>query len=93
MIPYSPIPLLLGISDFLEVSWGKKLFIFYTTLYARKTILMQWNQPQPPTKQLRQSLVNVALPLYKLTYLGRNCPKKLDKIWAAWVKAKPLTIE
>lgn len=92
-VPYSPIPLLLGICDFLEVTWGKKLFIFYTTLYARKAILLQWNQSQPPTKQLWQSLVNKALPLYKMTYMGRNCPKKFEKIWAAWVKAKHLTIE
>lgn len=92
-VPYSPIPLLLGICDFLEVSWGKKLFIFYTTLYARKAILLQWNHSQPPTRQLWQSLVNKALPLYKMMYMGRNCPKKFGKIWAAWVKAKHLTID
>lgn len=92
-VPYSLIPLLLGICDFMEISWGKKLFVFYTTFYTRKAILLQWNQPLPPTKQLWQSLVNAALSLYKLMYLGRNCPKKFGKIWAAWVKAKHLTIE
>lgn len=92
-VPFSPIPLLLGICDFLEAPQRKKLFVFYTSFYARKAILLQWNQTQPPTKKVWLSLVNAALPLYKLTYLGRNCPRKFDKIWASWVEAKHLTLE
>lgn len=91
-VPYSPLPLLLGMCGSLEAPRRKKLFVFYTAMYARKAILLNWNQPQPPTKQLWLSLINAALPLYKLTYMGRNCPKKFDAVWADWVEAKHLTI-
>lgn len=92
-VQFSPIPLLLGICDFLEAPQGKNLFVFYASFYARKATLLHWNQTQLPTKQHWLSLVNAALPLYKLTYLGRNCPKKFNKIWTAWVKARHLTLE
>lgn len=43
----------------------------------------KWKLAAPP--------VDTVLPLYKLTYMTCKCPKKFDKIWGAWVKARPGT--
>lgn len=32
-------------------------------------------------------LINKTLPMYKLTYLARGCPKKIDKLWLGWINA------
>lgn len=72
-----PIPLLLGICDTLEAPQSKKLFVFYTVFYARKAIILQLNKSLPPSVQQWQNLIDLALPLYKLTCMGRNCPKKV----------------
>lgn len=87
-----PLVLLLGMTDNLPTTTHIKLFIFYTAYYARKTILLQWKAPDPPRTSAWKELVNVTLPLYKLTYMGRNCPKKFYKIWSAWVEARCLTV-
>lgn len=75
-VPCDPIPLLLGIVDTLAASKSKKLFVFYVAFYAKKVILLQWKGSSPPTIQQWQTLINKALHLYKLTYLGCNSPKK-----------------
>ena len=31
-------------------------------------------------------LVNNALPMYKLAYAARGCPKKFEKVWAGWIE-------
>lgn len=92
-VPYDPIPLILSIVDTLETSQSKKLFVFYTAFYARKAVLLKWNNSSPPTVQQWRTLVDAALPLYKLTYLGRNCPKKFNRIWAAWIQERQITLE
>lgn len=38
----------------------------------------------PPTMTLWEDTINNALPLYKMTYLNRKCPKKFDGIWLPW---------
>lgn len=73
-VPCDPIPLLLGIVDTLEAPQSKKLFVFYAAFYARKAILLQWKGTIPPMIQQWKTLINKALPFYKLTYIGRNCP-------------------
>ena len=88
----NPLILLLGITDNLPTSTHKKLFIFYTAFYARKAILLQWKVADPPGLSAWRKLVNDTLPMYKLTYMGRNCPKKFDKVWGAWVVARRLTV-
>lgn len=92
-VPCDPFPLLLGIVDTLETTQAKKKFVFHTAFYARKTILLKWNDPVPPSLQQWRALVDAALSLYKLTYLGRNCPKKFEKIWAAWTRERNLALE
>lgn len=47
----------------------------------------------PRTVHQWRTLVNAALPLNKLSYMGRNCPKKFDEIWLAWVREGQLTLE
>lgn len=85
-IQMNPIILLLGVCDNLISNTHKRLFVFYTSFYARKTILIKWKQPDPPTVSQWKALVNSTLPLYKLTYINRKCPKKFSKIWGAWSK-------
>lgn len=87
-----PLVFLLGITDNLVTTKHTKLFTFYAAYYARKTILSKWKLPDPPQLSAWRALINTVLPLYKLTYMGRNCPQKFDKIWAAWVQARHLTI-
>lgn len=74
-VPCDPVPLLLGIVDTLEAPQAKKLFVFHAAFYARKAILLHWKGSTPPTTQFGRTLINKALPLYKMTYLGCNCPK------------------
>lgn len=40
--------------------------------------------PQSPLVALWESSINAVLPMYKLTYINRNCPKKYDRIWQPW---------
>lgn len=45
-----PLVFLLGITNNLPTNTHvAKLFIFYATYYARKTILPKWKTPDPPT--------------------------------------------
>lgn len=92
-VPCDPLPLLLGIVDTLVATQAKKQFVLYTAFYARKAVLLKWNDSAPPTVQQWRALVDAALPLYKLTYLGRNFPKKFEKIWASWTRERRLTLE
>lgn len=87
-----PLVFLLGITDNLATTKHTKLFVFYAAYYARKEILLRWKLPDPPTTKAWRAQVNAILPMYKLTYMGRNCPHKFEKIWAAWVEAKHLTV-
>ena len=85
-VDLNPIILLLGICDNVIPNTHKRLFVFYASFYARKAILLRWKQLEPPTVSQWKALINAALPLYKLTYMNRKCPKKFEKIWGAWVK-------
>lgn len=85
-IGMNPIILLLGICDNITPNTHKRLFVFYASFYARKSILLKWKQPDPPTVSQWRALVNSTLPLYKLTYMNRKCPKKFAKIWGEWTK-------
>lgn len=87
----NPLVLLLGITDNLPTSTHKKLFIYYNAFYARKAILLQWKAIEPPGLSIWRKL-NDTLHLYERTYMGRNCPKKFEKIWAAWVAARWLMV-
>lgn len=87
-----PMVFLLGITDNLIAGKHTKLFVFYAAYYARKEILLRWKRSDPPTVEAWRAQINAVLPIYKLTYMGRNCPKKFDKIWAAWVADRHLVV-
>ena len=84
--------LLLGVTDNLPAATHTKLFIFYCAYYVRKIILINWKKPDPPGISAWRELVNTAFPLYKLTYMDRNCPNKFHKIWSRWVEARHLMV-
>lgn len=86
VVPLDPTVLLLGVSDLVTKNTHTKLFIFYAAYYARKAILLKWKTPDPPTLAQWRSMIDAVLPLYKLTYMTRKCPKKFDKIWGDWVE-------
>lgn len=92
-VPCDPLLLLLGIVDNLEAIQAKKQFVFYTAFYARKAVLLKRKDPAPPTVQQWRALVDAALPFYKLTYLGPNCPKKFEKIWGTWIRVRQITVD
>lgn len=65
----------------------------HNTVYLLCCMLCQENNvASMEGKREWRELVNAALPLYKLTYMGCNCPKKFHKIWAAWAEARHLTV-
>lgn len=64
-----------------------KLFLFFAVYYAQRELLLRWKQPTSPMLNSWVAAVNAVLPLYKLTYESRNCPKKFDKIWSTWIDA------
>lgn len=71
-----PLVLLWGICDRVASNTHKQL-VFYATFYARKAILLNWKQPDPPSVSQWKALVDSILPLYKLTYMSCKCPKKI----------------
>lgn len=87
-----PLIFLLGITDNLKATKHTSLFVFYAAYYARKAILLKWKLPEPPQLSTLKTLINTVLPLYKLTYMGQNCPQKFEKIWASWVQARHITV-
>lgn len=85
-----PLVFLLGIIDNLATTKHAKLFVFYAAYYGRKTVLLKWKLSDPPTLSTCCAQINVVLPLYKITYIGRNCPRSSTKYGAAWVNNKLL---
>lgn len=91
---FKPIDLLvflLSITDNLATTKYVKLFIFYAAYYASNIILFKWKLSYPPMLSAWIAQINAVLPLYKITYMGRNCPHKFNKIWVAWVEARHIT--
>lgn len=87
-----PLVFLLAITDSLATTKHIKLFVFYAAYYSRKVILSKWKLPDPPMPSAWKALMNPVLPLYKITYLGHNCPQKFNKIWSSWAEARHITI-
>lgn len=87
-VPLDPKILILGITELITHSTYDKLLLFYLCFYARKALLQQWKLVTPPTVNQWRALVDAVLPLYKLTYMGRKCPKKFDKVWKSWVTTR-----
>lgn len=84
-IPLCPRALLLNVLVDSGVGKYAKLFIAFATYYARREILLRWKLSEPPTVNAWRKTLNTVLPLYKITYVNRNCPSKFDKIWSSWI--------
>lgn len=41
---------------------------------------------EPDSSSISSKLGDKALPMYKLTYAARGCPKKFEKVWTGWIK-------
>lgn len=74
----SPSLALLGIQDDEQQSHHTKFLISYLLYYAKKLILMKWSALTQPAVSSWEAIVNVALPLYKMTYMNRGWPFKFD---------------
>lgn len=83
-LPVSPELALLGIQDDDQRPRYTKLLLTYLFYYAKREIVLHWNAPSSPTVGSWEKSINAVLPLYKLTYLNRNCPKKCNTIWQPW---------
>lgn len=70
-----------------DVEANRYLKQFYALFYAEREILIRCILPNPSTLASGKAAVNAVLPLCKLTYESRNCPKKIDKIWSIWIDA------
>lgn len=65
-----------------------KLILTFAIFYARREILVRWKLPPPPTLCTLKHAIDAMLPLYKLTYKRKKCPRKFAKIWSAWIDAQ-----
>ena len=83
---YSPARCLLGDLEEEELSVSKKALLRILFCYAKKALAINWRKPSPPSLQGWLKMVNNALPMYKLTYAARGCPKKFEKVWAGWIE-------
>lgn len=84
-LPLAPEIMLLNILADPTVRKYAKLFIVYSTFYARREILLRWKNGAPPTATDWRNTLNAVLPLYKITYINRNCPNKFEEIWSSWI--------
>lgn len=84
-LPQTPEIMLLNVLADPTVRKYTKLFIAYPTFFARREILLRWRSGAPPTATDWRNTLNTVLPLYKITYINRNCPSKFDQIWSSWI--------
>ena len=70
-----------------------KLSITFALFYARREILLRWRGTELPTVSSWLATIHRVLPLYRLTYEGRNCPAKFEKIWSKWIDSSTLSVD
>lgn len=84
-VPCTPKVGLLGVlNDFIHRTHTRTL-VRIILFYARKLILMQWKNATAPDIQVLYRMMNKVIPIFKLVYKGRACPKKFAKIWQPWL--------
>lgn len=84
----NPLRCLLGYIDDEGLSKNTQSFLGTVLFYAKKTITMHWKSHSTPTIKFWLTLINQAIPLYKLTFEARGCPKKFFKMWNSWVNSE-----
>lgn len=77
----NPLICLFGYIDDESLFKNSQLFLRLDLFYATKSMTMHWKSPNSPTIAFWLTVVNQTLPLYKLTYEARGCPRKFHKIW------------
>ena len=75
---YSPARCLLGDLEEEGLSESRKTLLRILFCYAKKAIALRWRDPVPPSLQYWVDLVSQAVPMYKLTFTARGCPKKIE---------------
>lgn len=73
--PLDPLVLLLSYLEDVGGERYTKRCITFTLYYDRREILLGWKSEEPPTCTSWRHTVNLVLPLYKITYESRQCPK------------------
>lgn len=71
----NPLQCLLGYIEDEGLSKNVQIFIRIVLFYAKKSIIMHWKSQSSPTIAFWLIIVNHAIPLYKLTYEAKGCPK------------------
>uniref|UniRef100_A0A803K472 Reverse transcriptase domain-containing protein n=1 Tax=Xenopus tropicalis TaxID=8364 RepID=A0A803K472_XENTR len=89
ILQLDPITILLNQVEDLSPNRAERTLLLILCMYAKKTVALYWKSPEGPRVAAWESMINKAIPLYKLTYIRRGCPQKFDKIWAAWLDAEP----
>lgn len=96
VVPMDPTRCLLG--DFCkeELRGSQKTILCFFILLCEKIKKpsLKRKEVDPPIIQFWIDLINKALPLYKMTYPSRDCPKKkFNKIWSEWMSAMSMALE
>ena len=84
----NPLRCLLGHIDDETISKNMQTFLRIVLFYAKKSITFHWKSPSLPTITFWLTTINRAIPLYKMTYEARGCPKKFLKVWGSWVDSE-----
>lgn len=82
-LPTNP-ELFLGIQEDEQRTRCTKILISYLFYYAKREIILKWNSFLPPCIASWGKSINAALPMFGLTYISRNCPKKFERVWQPW---------
>lgn len=87
LISVIPFRCLLRYIDDEDLSTNVQTFLQIVLFYAKNTITMHWKSQSKPTIAFWLTIVNQAIPLYKLTFEAWGCPKKFTTIWIPWVSS------
>uniref|UniRef100_A0A669DKG7 Reverse transcriptase domain-containing protein n=1 Tax=Oreochromis niloticus TaxID=8128 RepID=A0A669DKG7_ORENI len=84
-VPPNPLSAIFGIPPDLNLSGPLKQALAFTTLLARRLILLKWKLPHPPTHDhwVRDVLFN--LKLEKLRFSLKGSIRKFNKIWKSFL--------
>lgn len=73
----NPIWCLMGVFEDLDLSATQKHFLQILLYYYRKIVALQWIHTESLHITIWKRVIIQNMPLYKLTYEARGCPKKV----------------
>lgn len=71
---------LLGLVNHLAFTRASRTLLSLLVFYARKAVVLVWKSDRPPSLDCWKKLIDLVIPLYKITYLFHGCPKKFHKV-------------